>query len=59
MNRLRTVAFDAGRNIVVLIDQRRLPHRFAFFRAKNFHETAEAIANMTVRGAGAIDTSTV
>ena len=53
-NRLRTVAFDAGRNTVVLIDQRRLPHRFTFFRAKDFHETAKAIANMTVRGAGAI-----
>jgi len=54
MNRPRTVAFDAGRNTVVLIDQRRLPHRITFFRAKNFRETAKAIANMTVRGAGAI-----
>jgi len=54
MNRPRTVAFDAGRNTVVLIDQRRLPHRLTFFRAKNFRETAKAIANMTVRGAGAI-----
>ena len=54
MNRPRTVVFDAGRNTVVLIDQRRLPHRLTYFRAKNFHETAEAIANMIVRGAGAI-----
>lgn len=54
MSRPRTVAFDAGRNTVVLIDQRRLPHRLTFFRAKNFLETAKAIANMTVRGAGAI-----
>ena len=54
MSHPRTVAFDAARNTVVLIDQRRLPHRFTFLRAKNYRATAEAIVNMTVRGAGAI-----
>ncbi|MBL69686.1 MAG: S-methyl-5-thioribose-1-phosphate isomerase [Verrucomicrobiales bacterium] len=54
MSRLRTVAFESARNAVVLIDQRRLPHRLTLRRARTFQETATAIANMTVRGAGAI-----
>ncbi|MBM3845172.1 MAG: S-methyl-5-thioribose-1-phosphate isomerase [Verrucomicrobia bacterium] len=50
----RTVAFDAERNEVVLIEQRLLPHEFRTVRTKSYQETAEAISNMTVRGAGAI-----
>ena len=51
---VRTVDFDVRQNEVVLIDQRRLPHRFQFSRTRNFRQTAVAITNMTVRGAGAI-----
>lgn len=50
----RTVAFDAAANEVVLIDQRLLPHQFEFVRARDFRQTALAIADMVVRGAGAI-----
>ncbi len=50
----RTVAFDVRKNAVRLIDQRLLPHRFQIVAARNFQETARAIGEMTVRGAGAI-----
>jgi S-methyl-5-thioribose-1-phosphate isomerase len=50
----RTVTFDAGRNAVLLIEQRRLPHRFQIVSAPDFRATARAIAQMVVRGAGAI-----
>ena len=50
----RTVAFDASNNSVLLIEQRLLPHRFEIIATKNFQETARAITNMIVRGAGAI-----
>jgi len=50
----RTVTFDAKNNFVLLIEQRLLPHEFKIVAAKNFHETAAAIRDMIVRGAGAI-----
>lgn len=50
----RTVSFNKKNNEVLLIDQRLLPFRFEIFRSKNYIETAEAIGNMTVRGAPAI-----
>ena len=50
----RTVAFDARRNAVLLIEQRLLPHRFKVVAARDFRQTARAITNMVVRGAGAI-----
>jgi len=50
----RTVTFDPSRNEVLLIEQRLLPHRFEIFHARNFKETAAAIRDMVVRGAGAI-----
>ena len=50
----RTVAFDAGTNSVRLIEQRLLPHEFKIIGTKNFPETANAIRDMIVRGAGAI-----
>ena len=50
----RTVAFDARKNAVRLIDQRLLPHTFQIVATRNFRETARAIQEMTVRGAGAI-----
>jgi methylthioribose-1-phosphate isomerase len=51
---VRTVAFDARRNAVVLIDQHWLPHQLKFVSTADFYETAAAITNMSVRGAGAI-----
>jgi S-methyl-5-thioribose-1-phosphate isomerase len=50
----RTVTFDRARNAVQLIEQRLLPHEFKIVAAKNFQETARAITDMVVRGAGAI-----
>jgi len=50
----RTVTFDRARNSVLLIEQRLLPHEFKIVATKNFRETAAAIRDMIVRGAGAI-----
>jgi S-methyl-5-thioribose-1-phosphate isomerase len=50
----RTVAFDAGNNSVLLIEQRLLPHRFKIVATADFRATAKAIRDMVVRGAGAI-----
>ncbi len=50
----RTVAFDAGANAVLLIEQRLLPHQFKIIRTRDFADTARAIKDMVVRGAGAI-----
>ena len=50
----RTVTFDAPTNRVVLIEQRLLPHRFELVGTRDFRETARAIKDMIVRGAGAI-----
>jgi methylthioribose-1-phosphate isomerase len=50
----RTVTFDKAENSVLLIEQRLLPHEFKIVAVKNFRETAAAIRDMIVRGAGAI-----
>ena len=50
----RTVTFDRARNFVLLIEQRLLPHEFKIVATKTFRETAVAIRDMVVRGAGAI-----
>jgi S-methyl-5-thioribose-1-phosphate isomerase len=50
----RTVSFEKARNEVILIEQRLLPHEFQLFRCKDYKETAKAITDMVVRGAGAI-----
>ncbi len=50
----RTVAFDAAKNSVRLIEQRLLPHEFKVVAMRDYHETARAIRDMVVRGAGAI-----
>src|SRR6185369_8801805 len=50
----RTVSFDARKNAVRLIEQRLLPHEFRVVATRNFQETADAIHDMVVRGAGAI-----
>ncbi len=39
---------------VKMIDQPKLPHKFEILTLKNYKETAEAIRNMNIRGAGAI-----
>ena len=51
---VRTVAFDSKKNHVLLIEQRLLPHEFKIVPIKDFRETAVAIRDMIVRGAGAI-----
>jgi S-methyl-5-thioribose-1-phosphate isomerase len=50
----RTVTFDHARNVVLLIEQRLLPHEFKIVATQNFRATAAAITDMVVRGAGAI-----
>jgi len=50
----RTVWFDEARNRVRLIEQRLLPHKFKVVSTADYHETARAITDMIVRGAGAI-----
>lgn len=50
----QTVSFDEKANRVVLIEQRLLPHQFKIVHTRSYRETAQAIANMVVRGAGAI-----
>jgi S-methyl-5-thioribose-1-phosphate isomerase len=50
----RTVTFDAKNICVRLIEQRLLPHEFKIVGTKNYRETARAITDMVVRGAGAI-----
>ena len=52
--RYRTATFDAKRNAVLLIEQRLLPHEFRIVATRDFRETARAIRDMVVRGAGAI-----
>jgi len=50
----RTVTFDAEANAVLLIEQRLLPQEFRIVRTRDVRETARAIKEMVVRGAGAI-----
>jgi S-methyl-5-thioribose-1-phosphate isomerase len=50
----RTVTFDAAKNHVLLIEQRLLPHDFKIVPIPDYRSTAAAIADMIVRGAGAI-----
>jgi methylthioribose-1-phosphate isomerase len=50
----RTVSFDSAGNRVLLIDQKLLPHDFEVAGFGTYRETAMAIRDMTVRGAGAI-----
>ena len=50
----RTVTFDAAKNAVLLIEQRLLPHQFKIVATRDYCETARAITDMVVRGAGAI-----
>jgi S-methyl-5-thioribose-1-phosphate isomerase len=49
-----TVGYHAAKHSVLLIEQRLLPHKFKIVGTKDFRETAAAIRDMIVRGAGAI-----
>ena len=48
----RTVWMEG--NVVKMIDQSLLPHDFKIYECKDYIQTAQAIKNMTIRGAGAI-----
>ena len=50
----RTVWFEPAQNRVKLIEQRLLPHQFKIVSTADYVETAQAIIDMIVRGAGAI-----
>jgi S-methyl-5-thioribose-1-phosphate isomerase len=50
----RTVWFEPRTNRVRLVEQRLLPHEFRLVATRDFRETAAAIRDMVVRGAGAI-----
>jgi len=50
----RTVSYDGATNSVLLIEQRLIPHQFEIIASRTFRETANAIKDMIVRGAGAI-----
>ena len=50
----RTVRFEPATNSVHLVEQRLLPHQFKVVAIGNFKQTAQAIQDMIVRGAGAI-----
>ncbi|MBI9062125.1 MAG: S-methyl-5-thioribose-1-phosphate isomerase [Marinilabiliaceae bacterium] len=50
----KTVWFDSDRNTVCMIDQTKLPFSFEIIELKHHSDTAKAIKNMLVRGAGAI-----
>ena len=50
----RTVCFEPAQNRVKLIEQRLLPHQFKIGSTADYVETAQAIIDMIVRGAGAI-----
>ena len=51
---MRTLEWDSAAQRLKLIDQRVLPSRLMYIYLNSFHEAAEAIRNMTVRGAPAI-----
>lgn len=52
---MRTVEWNNGK--VRMVDQRKIPWELAFVDLNNYEEVAEAIFNMTVRGAPAIGAS--
>lgn len=52
MSELRTIEWVGGR--VRIIDQTRLPNKFAYVSLRDYRQVAKAIKEMTVRGAPAI-----
>lgn len=53
---VRTIEWRAGE--VILIDQRRLPHKEVYRVCRNYRQVAQAIRSMVVRGAPAIGVAT-
>ena len=51
---VKTLWYDDGRQFIIFIDQRKLPHEFTYFEAKGIDDLTLAIKDMVVRGAPAI-----
>ncbi|MEM1946352.1 MAG: hypothetical protein QW614_05570 [Candidatus Caldarchaeum sp.] len=51
---LETVRWVDGKNELLLLDQRAIPHRVSYVRCRTYRDVALGIKNMTVRGAPAI-----
>ncbi len=51
---MRTIELDVKRGIVKMIDQRQLPHQFEIVECRDWRAVADAIKEMTIRGAPAI-----
>ena len=51
---MRTIEWDSAAQRLKLIDQRDLPSKLTYVHLTTYQETADAIRNMTVRGAPAI-----
>ena len=47
------------KNVIQMIDQRKLPFELKFFNARNYNDVAFAIKNMAVRGAPSIGAAAV
>ena len=41
-----TVSFDSKENIVILINQKKLPHQFSLVKTTDFYQTAAAIQDI-------------
>lgn len=54
VRQMRTVTYDTRSNEVLLLEQRLLPHEVKVVPFRDYKETALAITDMVVRGAGAI-----
>lgn len=54
MNKKEIKAIWAENETVFIIDQSKLPHKFEILSLRNFRETAKAITEMKLRGAGTI-----
>lgn len=57
MSKMRTLEWDKKQKELHIIDQRRLPASLEFVILKDEHQVAEAIRNMTLRGAPIIGVS--
>ncbi|WP_456374179.1 S-methyl-5-thioribose-1-phosphate isomerase [Methanocaldococcus sp.] len=57
MKDLRPIIWDDNKKELILIDQRKLPHKLEYFVCKNYKDVAYAIKDMIVRGAPAIGVS--
>ncbi|WP_157209532.1 S-methyl-5-thioribose-1-phosphate isomerase [Methanotorris igneus] len=54
---LRPIIWDDDKKELILIDQRKLPHKLEYFTCKTYEDVAFAIKDMVVRGAPAIGIS--